>query len=74
MLSQQGWGYLDARLKQLFNNKETVFGGFNIMFVGDFAQLPPVCCNIIYIDYLNELEIEKIGKVAFGSINTVFLL
>ena len=44
------------------------------MFVGDFAQLPPVCCNIIYIDYLNELEIEKIGKVAFGSINTVFLL
>ena len=49
----------------MFNQKKTVFGGFNIMFAGDFAQLPPVAGNIIYIDYHNEEEIEKVGKVAF---------
>lgn len=32
------------------------------MFVGDFAQLPPVAGNAIYVDYEKENDIEKIGK------------
>ena len=57
------------------NNKKTWFGGFNVMFVGDFAQLPPVLGKVIYQPYgAAESDIEKIGKRAFESIRTTFRL
>ena len=53
---------MDARLKQVKKNKTQWFGGFSLMIVGDFAQLPPVCGNIAYIRYETSSEIEKIGR------------
>lgn len=44
------------------------------MFVGDFAQLPPVMGNLVYLNCDKESDLEKIGKQAFSSIETTFHL
>ena len=42
MLSCRDMYLISARLSQLLNNLDTPFGGLNMIFAGDFAQLPPV--------------------------------
>ena len=32
---------ISARLAWVLNNPDTPFGGMNMIFAGDFAQLPP---------------------------------
>jgi len=33
---------ISSRLAHVMNNLDSPFGGMNMMFAGDFAQLPPV--------------------------------
>lgn len=41
---------LDATLRKLKNNPAQIYGGINIVFVGDFLQLPPSLGHPIYHD------------------------
>ena len=42
MLSCRDLYLISARLARVMNNLDTPFGGLNLIFAGDFAQLPPV--------------------------------
>ena len=42
MLSCRDLYLISARLARIRNNLDTPFGGLNMIFAGDFAQLPPV--------------------------------
>jgi PIF1-like helicase/Helitron helicase-like domain at N-terminus len=42
MLSCYDMYLISARLAQVLNNPDAPFGGMNMIFAGDFAQLPPV--------------------------------
>ena len=42
MLSCRDMYLISARLARILNNHEIPFGGMNMIFVGDFAQLPPL--------------------------------
>jgi hypothetical protein len=42
MLSCRDLYLISARLARALNNPDTPFGGMNMIFAGDFAQLPPV--------------------------------
>ena len=42
MLSCRDMYLISARLARVMNNLDAPFGGLNIIFAGDFAQLPPV--------------------------------
>jgi Helitron helicase-like domain at N-terminus/PIF1-like helicase len=42
MLSCRDLYLISARLARVMNNLDTSFGGLNMIFAGDFAQLPPV--------------------------------
>jgi hypothetical protein len=42
MLSCRDIFLINARLARVMNNLDTPFGGLNMIFAGDFAQLPPV--------------------------------
>jgi hypothetical protein len=42
MLSCRDLYLISARLARIMNNLDTPFGGLNMIFAGDFAQLPPV--------------------------------
>ncbi|RXW11228.1 hypothetical protein EST38_g14627, partial [Candolleomyces aberdarensis] len=39
---------ISARLCEIMGNYEKPFGGVNVIFVGDFAQLPPTGCLALY--------------------------
>ena len=41
MLSCREMYLISARLARILNNPDTPFGGMNMIFAGDFAQLPP---------------------------------
>ena len=41
MLGKKNY-FIDQRLKQGSGEMDESFGGFGIMFVGDFQQLPPI--------------------------------
>ena len=57
---------LDANLKKMTNNVELLYGGINVVFVGDFRQLPPVVGKPIYDD---------VGNVHWhGSLNACVML
>jgi PIF1-like helicase len=42
MLSCRDMYLISEQLSQLMNNLDTPFGGMNMIFTGDFAQLPPI--------------------------------
>ena len=42
MLSCRDMYLISARLARVMNNPEAPFGGLNVIFAGDFVQLPPV--------------------------------
>lgn len=42
MVGAKMLSHLDARLKQIFNNRETPFGGISVIVFGDLRQLRPV--------------------------------
>lgn len=47
MCKQEEFAWIEKRLRQI-SGKSTLFGEFNVICVGDFAQLPPVRSVPIY--------------------------
>jgi ATP-dependent exoDNAse (exonuclease V) alpha subunit len=50
MLGKKTMQHLDKRLKEASGKRDQPFGGFSIVFVGDFQQFPPVGDTAIYIE------------------------
>ena len=74
---------ISARLAQIANVHDVPFGGFNVIFAGDFAQLPPVFGSALY-DQSMERHLDShmsvrtqetvIGKILWHQITTVVIL
>ena len=54
---------LDNNLRTLTGKRDKLFGGLNVIFVGDFRQLKPVVGNPVY---------EKYSCICHGAINKEF--
>ncbi|TFK73096.1 hypothetical protein BDN72DRAFT_762143, partial [Pluteus cervinus] len=74
---------ISTRLATLLNNKEQPFGGMNMIFAGDFAQLPPVVGkekgalysrNAGLYSANKKDQIAAIGKALWHQITTVVIL
>jgi hypothetical protein len=57
MMGQAGLGKVSSRLQRLLGS-ELSMGGLNVVFVGDFMQLPPVKDRPLYLASTKELEIS----------------
>ena len=55
MLSCRDLFTISQRLSQVFN-KDTLFGGVNIILAGDFAQLPPVSGYPFYSEHVSNKQ------------------
>ena len=83
MLSCRDMYLISARLARVMNNLEAPFGGLNIIFAGDFAQLPPVIGHESASLYsrtvgknptsLRQQE-AAIGKALWHQVTTVVIL
>ena len=86
MLSCHDIYKISAQLAKAFNNSENPFGGVNMIFAGDFAQLPPVLGNESHALYsgiignttyssLTHYDQESaIGKALWHQVTTVVIL
>ncbi|KAJ3505418.1 hypothetical protein NM208_g16195 [Fusarium decemcellulare] len=75
MLGLRQLSWVDKRLRQVFPDRAAdLFGGMNIILVGDFFQLPPVANKPLYFDGpLKDLH-EISGQIAYRAFShTVFL-
>ncbi|KAF8837498.1 hypothetical protein BDN67DRAFT_991735 [Paxillus ammoniavirescens] len=64
MLSCHDLYHIEAQLSKIYNNPDLHFGGLNIIFAGDFAQLPPALGG----------EKSSIGKALWHQVTTVVIL
>jgi hypothetical protein len=83
MLSCHNLFKISAQLAKGTNDHEEPFGGMNVIFVSDFAQLKPVKCASLYSGSVGtELQSrmsakkqeETIGKTLWDQITTVVIL
>ena len=83
MLSCRDMYRISARLARIMNESETPFGGMNMIFAGDFAQLPPAIGqeNVsLYSRTVGSRSTDKqdqeasIGKALWHQVNTVVIL
>lgn len=74
---------ISSRLSELTNIHDKPFGGLNVIFAGDFAQLPPVGGRSLYSPQINRHESSSmsvrdqesfIGKLLWQQITTVVIL
>ncbi len=70
---------ISARLAQITNENEKPFGGMNLIFAGDFAQLPPVGKCIYLYGRVNDSssiigQKNAIGKALWHQTTTVVIL
>ncbi|HEY0652265.1 MAG TPA: AAA family ATPase, partial [Chryseosolibacter sp.] len=68
MLGSKGIKNVDARLREASGKLDRIFGGFHVILVGDFKQLPPVGDKPIYS------TTEAGASSLFQSFQTVVLL
>ena len=82
MLSCRDLFFISRRLSQVFN-KDTLFGGVNMILAGDFAQLPPVFGHPFYSEYVNNKQDSAmkprqqeatLGKIFWHQFTTVVIL
>ena len=73
VIGQRMLGWIDRRLREASSLKTTVFGGFSVIFVGDFAQLPPVSDKPMYFSQPSG-TISLMGFVAYMKIDKVVKL
>ena len=83
MLSCRGMYLISARLARILNNLDTPFGGMNMIFAGDFAQLPPAIGGEHASLYSRTVRSNPtslydqqatIGKALWHQVTTVVLL
>ena len=82
MLSCRDLFVISQRLSQVFN-KDTLFGGINMILAGDFAQLPPVFGHPFYSEYVcnkqssamkSHQQEATLGKIFWHQFTTVVIL
>ena len=59
MLGQNSFYWLDRRLRQATAKNSKLFGGINIILVGDFAQIPPVGDSPLWLKPFDDKAKEK---------------
>src|SRR5437762_9406258 len=62
---------LNTNLGATKSSRDVYFGGVNVIFMGDFLQLPTISCLDVYIATLSEWEY---GHQLWRSINAIILL
>ena len=73
MLSQNSIYWIDQRCKQIKNQYEKLFGGLNIIFVGDLWQLSPVNARKLY-DSESKSVNDAIGYNIFMEFDHIFVI
>lgn len=82
MLSCRDLFVISQRLSQVFN-KDTLFGGVNMILASDFAQLPPVFGHSFYSEYVcnkqdsamkPQQQEATLGKIFWHQFTTVVIL
>lgn len=71
MLGQRTMEWVDKRLKQASGYRDTPFGGYSVILIGDFAQLPPVGERALYI---SPQGTESHGYCMYRLFQTVVIL
>jgi hypothetical protein len=83
MLSCRDMYLISARLARVMNNLDAAFGGLNMIFAGDFAQLPPVIGHEQASLYSRSVgknptslrqQEAAIGKALWHQVTTVVIL
>ena len=83
MLSARDLYKISFQLCKVLNNAETPFGNLNMVFSGDFAQLPPAMGgehaslysrHIGAISSNSKSQEEAIGKALWHQVTTVVIL
>lgn len=76
---------ISAKLALALGEPNEAFGGMNMIFAGDFAQLPPVCANALYCPEsavscatsaratINDKK-NSIGKLIWRQVTTAVIL
>ncbi|GMF20438.1 unnamed protein product [Phytophthora fragariaefolia] len=65
MMSMTEWLRLDKLLRRYKTFPGVPFGGFNMVLVGDFLQMPPVKTDQIYIDPADMAEVKTAAIEGF---------
>ena len=73
MIGQKMLAWVDKRLRQASVKLDIPFGGFSIVLIGDFGQLPPVGDKPLYAPpSVNDLSIH--GHHVYRLFETVVIL
>ena len=70
MLGQRMMSWIDRRLRQASGHTGTPFGGYSLILIGDFAQLPPVGDRPLYVSD----EVPSHGHTMYRLFNKVVIL
>ena len=70
MLGQRTFACIDQRLRQASGKQESLFGGFSLILIGDFAQLPPVGDRPLYATDKPDSD----GHILYRQFDTVVIL
>jgi PIF1-like helicase len=75
MLSCRDMYLISSRLARVMNNLDSPFGGMNMIFAGDFAQLPPLYSCTVGKNATSLRDQEAaIGKALWHQVTTVVIL
>jgi len=83
MVSCSDFYYISSQLAKVYNQYDVPFGGVNMIFAGDFAQLAPVNAQPLYSGSVGTSinssvsekgQINAIGKALWHQVTTVVIL